>query len=58
MKIAPIPQRFLDRVRLQSIDDQGQPVKRVSLGDVQRVLDKIRQQPFAAVVVSPAKPAN
>lgn len=27
--VAPIPQRFLDRVRNEGIDDLGQPVKRV-----------------------------
>jgi hypothetical protein len=27
--IAPIPQPFLDRVRTQGIDDQGQPVQRL-----------------------------
>jgi hypothetical protein len=41
--IAPIPQRFLDRVRAEGLDDLGQPVKRVTAAGGEPCRDVLRR---------------
>jgi hypothetical protein len=57
VSIAPIPNRFLDRVRLEGIDDLGQPVKRVIAAGGEPCRDVLRRaQPGEALILASFTP--
>ena len=43
MQIAPLPEDFLDRVRVRGVDDQGQPVRRLVAAGGEPCRDVLRR---------------
>lgn len=57
VSVAPIPDRFLDRVRVEGIDDLGQPVKRLVATGGEPCRDVLRRaQPGEALILASFTP--
>jgi len=57
VSIGPIPQSFLDRVRLEGLDDLGQPVKRVTAQGGEPCRDVLRRaRPGESLILASFSP--